>query len=129
MSSEGRGSAGRAMLLIMVAVICLLIQYSAPVHGATYTVGGSAGWTFNSANWPKGKRFRAGDVLAFNYDSKVHNVVSVNEGGYSSCTTPAGAKVYQSGKEQIKLVKGQSFFICNYAGHCESGMKIAVNAV
>ena len=56
-------------------------------------------------------------------------MVAVNKGGYSSCTTPAGAKVYQSGNDKIKLVKGQNFFICNYAGHCESGMKIAVNAV
>jgi hypothetical protein len=25
-------------------------------------------------------------------------------------------------------VKGQNFFICSFAGHCQSGMKIAVNA-
>jgi len=33
------------------------------VHAATYTVGDSSGWTFNTDTWPKGKRFRAGDVL------------------------------------------------------------------
>lgn len=55
-------------------------------------------------------------------------MVAVNRGGYSSCTTPAGAKVYKSGQDQIQLVKGQNFFICNVAGHCESGMKIAVSA-
>ncbi|GMI87970.1 plantacyanin [Hibiscus trionum] len=39
-----------------------------------------------------------------------------------------GAKVFRSGKDQIKLRKGQNFFICNYIGHCQAGMKIAVIA-
>uniref|UniRef100_A0A2N9FFS4 Basic blue protein n=1 Tax=Fagus sylvatica TaxID=28930 RepID=A0A2N9FFS4_FAGSY len=90
---------------------------------ATYTVGDSGGWTFNTDSWPKGKRFRAGDVLIFNYDSTTHNVVAVDRAGYSSCTAPAGAKVYNTGKDQIKLGKGQNYFICNFSGHCASGMK------
>ena len=64
----------------------------------------------------------------FTYDPTIHNVVAVNRGGYSSCITPAGARVYKSGNDQIKLSKGQNFFICNVAEHCESGMKIAINA-
>ncbi|KAK9271409.1 hypothetical protein L1049_026999 [Liquidambar formosana] len=125
--AQGRGSATRAVV-IAVALLCLLL-HSEHVHGATYTVGGSGGWTFNMNNWPKGKRFMAGDVLVFNYDPTIHNVVGVDGGGYRSCTTPAGAKVYKTGKDKIKLVKGQNFFICNSAEHCESGMKIAINAM
>lgn len=68
-------------------------------------------------------------VAVFNYNSAMHNVVAVNKDGYSRCTTPPGAKVYQTGKDQIKLAKGQNFFICNFPGHCGSGMKIAVTAV
>jgi len=64
----------------------------------------------------------------FKYSSGAHNVVAVNKVGYGSCKTPRGARVYQSGNDQIKLVKGQNYFICNYVGHCESGMKIAINA-
>lgn len=64
----------------------------------------------------------------FKYTKGVHNVVAVDKGGYYGCTTPAGAKVYTSGADQIKLTKGQNFFICNYAGHCAAGMKIAVTA-
>nr|2CBP_A Chain A, CUCUMBER BASIC PROTEIN [Cucumis sativus] len=96
---------------------------------AVYVVGGSGGWTFNTESWPKGKRFRAGDILLFNYNPSMHNVVVVNQGGFSTCNTPAGAKVYTSGRDQIKLPKGQSYFICNFPGHCQSGMKIAVNAL
>lgn len=65
----------------------------------------------------------------FNYNPKIHNVVAVSRAGYNGCNTPKGSKVYLTGKDRIKLVKGQNFFICNIAGHCESGMKIAVNAV
>ncbi|GLU16614.1 hypothetical protein SLE2022_330400 [Rubroshorea leprosula] len=126
MMSQGRGSADRATTAAAL-ILCLLICFGS-VHAATYTVGDSSGWTFNMASWPKGKRFKAGDVLVFNYNSSIHDVVAVNRGGYSSCSTPAGAKVYRSGKDQIKLAKGPNYFICNVAGHCESGMKIAVIA-
>ncbi|EEF33768.1 Basic blue protein, putative [Ricinus communis] len=64
----------------------------------------------------------------FNYSPAAHNVVAVNRVGYDSCTGPKG-KVYRSGKDRIKLVKGQNFFICSFAGHCQAGMKIAINAL
>lgn len=57
--AEGRGSAVRGLALLMV--LCLVSFHVA--ESATYIVGGSAGWTFNSVGWPNGKRFRAGDVL------------------------------------------------------------------
>ncbi|RDX95652.1 Basic blue protein, partial [Mucuna pruriens] len=113
----GRGSA-------MVLLLCFLVLHSEMVRAATYTVGGTGGWTFNTVGWPSGKRFRA----VFNYNPAIHNVVVVNKAGYNTCKTPIGAKVYRSGKDQIKIVKGQNYFICNYVGHCESGMKIAINA-
>ncbi|KAF9687129.1 hypothetical protein SADUNF_Sadunf02G0061600 [Salix dunnii] len=123
---QGRGSAD-LVVVNMAALLCLIVL-TGHVHAATYTVGGSGGWTLNVDSWPKGKRFKAGDTLVFTYDPTIHDVVAVNRGGYSSCITPEGARVYKSGKDQIKLSKGQNFFICNVAGHCESGMKIAINA-
>lgn len=54
----GRGSA----LVAVVLVLCLVLPCNM-VDAATYTVGGAGGWTFNVASWPKGKRFKAGDVL------------------------------------------------------------------
>ncbi|XP_027346685.1 basic blue protein-like [Abrus precatorius] len=117
----GRGSA-------IVLLLCFLVLHSEMASAATYIVGGSGGWTFNLVGWPKGKRFRAGDTLVFNYSPAAHNVVAVNNVGYSGCTTPRGAKVYRSGKDQIRLAKGQNYFICNFPGHCQAGMKIAINA-
>ncbi|KAL2491027.1 Basic blue protein [Abeliophyllum distichum] len=124
--SQGRGSAVFATTM----VLCLVVLFHFEVaEAATYVVGGGGGWTFNVDSWPNGKRFKAGDTLVFNYNSAIHNVVAVDKGSYQGCTTPRRAKVYKTGKDQIKLVKGQNFFICNFAGHCQSGMKIAINAV
>ncbi|KAI4296268.1 hypothetical protein L6164_036241 [Bauhinia variegata] len=119
----GRGSAVVAVVLLL----CLVLG-SEMAQAATYTVGGAGGWTFNTVAWPNGKRFKAGDTLVFNYAPGAHNVVAVNKAGYNSCKTPRGAKVFKSGKDQIKLARGQNYFICNFPGHCESAMKIAVNA-
>ncbi|XP_039062062.1 basic blue protein-like [Hibiscus syriacus] len=113
----------------MLALLILLVVFSETINAATYTVGGSDCWTFNMATWPQGKHFRAGDTLLFKYDQTIHNVVAVNRGGYQRCITPAGAKVHKTGKDEVKLRKGLNFFICNVTGHCESGMKIAIDAV
>ncbi|OVA07002.1 Plastocyanin-like [Macleaya cordata] len=127
----GRGSAGGALTttVLSVLLLCVLLLQSEMAHAVTYTVGGTGGWTFNTVNWPKGKRFRAGGVLVFKYNSSFHNVVRVNGVGYKTCKTPMGAQVFKTGSDRIKLVKGQNFFICNFVGHCESGMKLAINAV
>ncbi|KAG8500249.1 hypothetical protein CXB51_004460 [Gossypium anomalum] len=125
--AQARGGA-IAVAAAAAAVLCLLLSHFELAQATTYTVGGTGGWAINVAGWTKDKRFKAGDTLVFKYNPSIHNVVAVNRAGYSSCTTPKGAKVYQSGKDQIKLVKGQNYFICNYAGHCQAGMKIAVTA-
>ncbi|KAJ9174613.1 hypothetical protein P3X46_013241 [Hevea brasiliensis] len=122
--AQGRGSAMVAMVFLW-----LLLLHFEMGSAATYTVGGSSGWTFNVSGWPKGKRFRAGDIIVFNYSPSAHNVVAVDRVGYNSCKASKGAKVYTSGKDRIKLVKGQNFFLCSFVGHCQAGMKIAITAV
>lgn len=61
--SQERGSAAQAIALVMVVTLAILFIQSTNVEAATYTVGDSSGWSFNVVNWPKGKRFRAGDTL------------------------------------------------------------------
>ncbi|CAN1140625.1 Basic blue protein [Linum perenne] len=95
---------------------------------ATYKVGDASGWSFGVNSWPQGKSFKAGDKLVFTYSPSFHNVVVVDGNSYSACTTPPGAPIYNSGNDQITLKKGQNFFICNFPGHCEANLKIAVNA-
>ncbi|KAL2937334.1 Basic blue protein [Bienertia sinuspersici] len=125
--AQGSSNSARLALCLGVGIFCLL-TLTKPILGAQFTVGDAAGWTFNVNNWPNGKSFKAGDVLEFDYDKSQHNVVEVSQDNYGSCKVSSGAKYYNSGKDQITLTKGQSFFICSFHGHCESGMKIAINA-
>ena len=46
----------------VVVVLCLMVQRGCS-NAATYRVGESGGWSFNTDSWPNGKQFRAGDVL------------------------------------------------------------------
>ncbi|KAL7593788.1 hypothetical protein Lser_V15G34159 [Lactuca serriola] len=124
--TEGRGSAMAAAVVLCLVAAVLHCQVA---QAATYVVGGRSGWTFNLSNWPHGKNFRAGDVLVFNYKRGTHNVVAVNKAGYNGCSSsPRNAKVYTSGKDRIRLVKGLNNFVCTLPGHCGAGMKIQIIA-
>ncbi|URE10998.1 Basic blue protein [Musa troglodytarum] len=58
---------GRTFIAAL-ALICLCLFYHLEITAATeFTVGDSAGWSFNVENWPNGKSFKAGDVLVFKY--------------------------------------------------------------
>nr|CAD1826692.1 unnamed protein product [Ananas comosus var. bracteatus] len=126
--AQGRGSANHIVALGVLLLLCILIN--GPLAESTvYNVGDASGWTFNTVGWTNGKTFKAGDVLVFKYNPNIHNVVAVNAAAYKSCTVPAGARVFKSGNDRIRLRKGTHRFICGSAGHCNAGMKIAVRVV
>ncbi|XP_031492990.1 basic blue protein-like [Nymphaea colorata] len=118
---------GRGCALLVVAVLCFLSHFEGAC-GATYVVGDRRGWTFNVANWPDRKIFRAGDVLIFRYNPSFHNVVAVNPADYRSCAAPRASSTLTSGNDRVTLKRGLNSFICTYAGHCQAGMKIQVSA-
>ncbi|OAY75355.1 Chemocyanin [Ananas comosus] len=124
----GSGSASQVVAFGLLVMLCFVMHGELAESATTYTVGDSGGWTFSSGSWPSGKRFKAGDVLMFKYNPSVHNVVAVNAAGYKSCKVPRGSKTYTSGSDSITLARGTNYFICSFAGHCQSGMKIAVTA-
>ncbi|CAN6281699.1 unnamed protein product [Urochloa humidicola] len=129
MAAQGRGSAARGSGAAVVALVLLcVLLHSELAESAVYTVGDSGGWSFNSVNWPRGKRFRAGDVLVFKYSPKAHNVVPVSAAGYSSCSAPRGVRALTSGNDRVTLKRGVNYFICSFPGHCQAGMKVAVTA-
>lgn len=63
---QGRGIAA----VVTVLLLCMLLHCK-NADAASYTVGDAAGWTFNVQNWPKGKSFKAGDVLG-KYEQVYH---------------------------------------------------------
>ncbi|XP_017259000.1 basic blue protein isoform X2 [Daucus carota subsp. sativus] len=100
---------------------CCDIIGNAAVHNVS--------WNFNVKGWPSGDiTFQAGDILVFNYDQELHNVVSVDEANYLACSIPDLATVYTSGHDEIVLQSGTNYFICGTMGHCVAGMLIAVTA-
>ncbi|KAJ6828108.1 chemocyanin precursor [Iris pallida] len=109
--AQGRGSAGA--YIAVVAMLCVVNFHVA--NSAVFTVGDGGGWTFSSGSWTSGKRFRAGDVLVFNYNSAVHNMVPVSAAGYKRCAAPSSANVLSSGNDRVTLSKGTNYFICSYA--------------
>lgn len=49
--------------MALMAVSVVLLLQADYVQATTYTVGDSSGWTLNAVGWPRGKQFKAGDVL------------------------------------------------------------------
>ncbi|MFS7971843.1 putative Phytocyanin domain, cupredoxin [Helianthus anomalus] len=120
--AEGRGGAGVAM-----AVICLLVV-ALQCEAASFVVGDKAGWTMNIAGWEKGKTFKAGDTLVFNYPKGQHNVVVKKDpDDISMCSLHPEDKEYKSGKDTITLNKGSNYIICSFRHHCPK-MKLYINA-
>ncbi|KAF9688379.1 hypothetical protein SADUNF_Sadunf02G0191300 [Salix dunnii] len=127
MARQGRCSASLVVLASALLVITISLQFKT-TQAANFTVGDTSGWTFNTQSWADGKRFKAGDMLIFNYDPSLHDVATVDANGYDSCAASPSSTIYTSGKDTIKLKKGQNYFICSIPSHCDWGLKIAVNA-
>ncbi|KAL1802112.1 hypothetical protein ACET3Z_030759 [Daucus carota] len=86
-------------------------------------------WDFNIKDWPSGKTFHAGDIIVFNYNRNLHNVVTINETKYEdylNCVVSDKAKVLSTGNDAITLQNGVNYFICGTMGHCTAGMQIAI---
>ncbi|KAK5840421.1 hypothetical protein PVK06_009321 [Gossypium arboreum] len=74
--AQGSGSASQAKF--WVALLFCFLFFWENVDAATYTVGGSNGWTFNMATWPRGKRFRAGDTLCEHIHIRIKSVLKLH---------------------------------------------------
>ncbi|EOA28800.1 hypothetical protein CARUB_v10025032mg [Capsella rubella] len=116
---------------IVAAIRVLLVMAIVPASVAvTHTVGNANGWEsgVDYTAWVTGKTFRVGDVLEFKYGPS-HSVNEVNKAGYDSCGgTPIDTHTDGDTKIDLETV-GPKYFICPTAGHCVSGMKLAVTVV
>ncbi|KAF0913317.1 hypothetical protein E2562_021967 [Oryza meyeriana var. granulata] len=119
------------MAVSSAALVGLLVASCAAVAAATrYTVGDGEGWTtgVNYNNWANGKFFRQGDELVFNYQSRAHTVTEVSQSGFDSCNGNNALSNDDGGSTTIRLsYPGMHYFICTTPGHCNNGMKLAVN--
>ncbi|CAH9093610.1 unnamed protein product [Cuscuta epithymum] len=110
-----------AVVVVAAMLLCSLADAD------TFPVGGSAGWSLDMGGWPNGKTFNAGDIIVFNYNPAVHNVIIVTKEDYDACA-PVGTKL-NSGHDQVTLTSGTSYYICGTPGHCDAGQQVTVTAV
>ncbi|KAF8659330.1 hypothetical protein HU200_058532 [Digitaria exilis] len=68
------------------------------------------------------------ELQKFLYSEGFHNVVVVDAQSYAACAVPSNAPTLGSGDDRVALRRpGQWFFICGVEGHCQTGMKLAIN--
>ncbi|XVF36651.1 hypothetical protein REPUB_Repub19eG0075500 [Reevesia pubescens] len=114
-------SVGMACILL---VLCMVV----PSLATVYTVGDTSGWTtgVDYSTWTKGKTFKVGDSLVFNYPTS-HTVDEVSSSDYSTCTVGNAITTDNSGATTFALkTAGTRYFICGVIGHCGNGMKLSV---
>ncbi|KAI4352030.1 hypothetical protein L6164_006320 [Bauhinia variegata] len=98
----------------------------------THIVGDTYGWTdsTNFSSWTAGKEFHVGDLLVFNYDNMVHNVLQVNSTAYEGCIKDTYAEKFDGGNDTLLLSEvGKYWFICGVSDHCENGQKLGIVAI
>ncbi|XWS62536.1 hypothetical protein CRYUN_Cryun06bG0019800 [Craigia yunnanensis] len=132
-----KGIRSSSKLVLVAVLVFMLLQFEAIYSGiphsqqpTTYIVGDEEGWdlVIDMESWTRGKDFHAGDLLVFNYDYQMYDVVVVNQTGHDSCTVNDGAKVFNSGHDQIQLAFGANYFINSVSDVCAAGLKMAINA-
>ncbi|KAM3266113.1 Uclacyanin-3 [Capsicum annuum] len=117
------------MAMSAVATLLFLLVASPVAFAANHVVGGDGGWTQSGdyTTWAAGETFNVGDTLEFNYGGS-HGVDVISKDDYDNCNTGNAIKSYNDGKTTIKLSKaGPMYFTCPTFGHCQGGMKLAIN--
>ncbi|KAJ8493351.1 hypothetical protein OPV22_015072 [Ensete ventricosum] len=114
--------------LMAVAIMAAMVGFA---RGRNFVVGAPTGGWDRSTNytlWASTKTFYPGDTLTFLYGSS-HDVLEVTSAAYGSCGAPSNPiSSDKSGNTTVALkAVGTRYFICGTAGHCRSGMKMAVS--
>ncbi|KAM1012451.1 hypothetical protein ACFX13_043294 [Malus domestica] len=111
-------------------VSCLLLRCE-QVDGKEYIVGDEKRWSpdANLTQWTEDKKFKAGDVLVFEYKDPLLMVAAVRDKYlFEKCDLYAGViKLYTSGNDHAVLEKGTIYFAPYPSPYCENGMKLTVH--
>ncbi|KAG6468561.1 stellacyanin-like [Zingiber officinale] len=124
--TDGKWSSNyKALSLLLLVISCALCA-----SGTTHIVGDSSGWELgvNYDAWTANQTFVPGDVLEFRYNRLQHDVVEVNSGDYSSCSSSSPIRQETDGNTTFTLSEaGTRYFICGISNHCSNGMRLQVD--
>ncbi|KAG4939867.1 hypothetical protein JHK82_045578 [Glycine max] len=67
-----------------------------------------------------------GDVLVFNHENRLHNVLQVDSTAYENCIKDSYTQRFTSGNDSVVLKEGRAWFICGVDDHCENGQKLHI---
>ncbi|KAJ4956313.1 hypothetical protein NE237_013096 [Protea cynaroides] len=111
-----------------IVILFLLLKWEIVLCNNTYVVGYAKGWGPYPEifYWTKGKDFKTGDTLVFNYKNPDYRVAVVNADEYTSCTAGPDAKIYNSGHDQIPIRPQNNFYIAAVPQYCNEGAKLQV---
>ncbi|XP_027344825.1 cucumber peeling cupredoxin-like [Abrus precatorius] len=116
----------------VLALAILMLTQSAEAQ-RVHVVGDDLGWRVPSdssayRNWASDKSFAVGDILRFNFETGVHNVVEVSEESYNSCNSRILGSALSTGPANVTInTSGQHYYICGFGQHCANGQKLAIN--
>ncbi|KAF7823102.1 uclacyanin 1 [Senna tora] len=116
-------------IFIRASLAAILIEIA---MAANHIVGGpNGGWDTNSniQAWSSSQKFSVGDNLIFQYPPN-HNVIEVTKADYDSCQPTNPIQSYSDGASTVPLTSpGKRYFICGSPGHCNQGMKLAIDTL
>ncbi|KAI5067101.1 hypothetical protein GOP47_0017629 [Adiantum capillus-veneris] len=128
-----------AVLVVIVAsTIASCSRPAADAISQHIVVGEQEGWTLppgssgqlNYSWWVHQRAFHVGDILVFEYQPDLHDVLLVEKDDYENCNTSAPLVRYSNGNTSIRLEKsGVWYFICGLLDHCAFGQKLAVTCL
>ncbi|KAJ4954497.1 hypothetical protein NE237_011280 [Protea cynaroides] len=111
-----------------IVILFLLLKWEIVLCNNTYVVGYAKGWGPYPEifYWTKGKDFKTGETLVFNYHNPDYRVAVVNADEYTSCIAGPDAKIYNSGHDQIQIGPQNNFYIAAVPQYCNEGAKLEV---
>ncbi|XP_021912705.1 mavicyanin-like [Carica papaya] len=118
-------------MVVVLVMVMVMFQLS---HATIYKVGDSVGWTITGnvdyKQWAATKNFQVGDIIIFEYDSRLHDVNRVNHAMYRACNISAPFATFTTGNDLINITtRGHHYFLCGVPGHCQLGLKVDINVI
>ncbi|XP_028778131.1 mavicyanin-like [Neltuma alba] len=117
------------LMMIVAFVVHLAFVIIMKCSATTYYVGDNSGWDIstNLGTWIQDKKFKAGDVLIFQYSSS-DSVDEVTRENYKTCNTNKVLATYGNGNTTVPLTRpGDRYFVSGNKLYCLGGMKLHVH--
>ncbi|XP_052193747.1 uclacyanin-3-like [Diospyros lotus] len=115
-------------MAMVAALLVLAVLTARSAYAVEHVVGGSSGWSqaTDYSTWVASQTFTVGDTLC-----KLVTLINVHflaKATTLNATTGNTLQSYSGGRTTITLDKpGPMYSICPRFGHCQGGMKLAIN--